>query len=178
MPGQNKSTSEELAMLWVTTQPLVWAYIHATVRDYQHAEDVLQQVAQATAVCFDEYDSSRSFKAWAIGIAKNKIRDHFRGQSQDKLVFSGEALETIGESFTEDNEYMGAIRSTLAWCMSQLSEQARDFLRLRYSSNLKPADIATRSGMSANSVRIRLHRYRTALAKCVNGRAEKQESSE
>jgi len=169
--------NERLTMLWVKAQPVIWAYTQSAIRDYHHAEDVLQQVAQQTAASFDEYDPKRSFTAWAMGIAKNKVREQYRRQSRDKLVLSEQALGMISDSFAEDSEYLGGFRRALAWCLSQLNEQARELLSLRYTSDLKPAAIARRCKLNANTVRIRLCRYRSALADCVSNRLAKEESA-
>ena len=162
-------------MLWVKTQPVVWAYILSSVRDHHHAEDVLQQVAQQAAAKFDEYDDERPFTAWAIGIARNKIREYFRANSRDKLVFSEKTLEVVADSFAEQGEFLSGFRQALSWCLSQLNDKARELLGLRYMSDLKPATIAEQSGVSANTVRIRLHRYRSSLSECVSRRIASEE---
>ncbi len=169
--------NERLAMLWVRAQPVVWAYVQSAIRDHHQAEDVLQRVAQQTVVSFGEYDPQRSFATWAIGIAKNKIREQYRRLSRDKLVFSERALEMIGDGFADDSEYLANLRRALAWCLAQLNERARELLGLRYTSDLKPAMIAKRLNLNANTVRIRLHRYRSALADCVSSHVTKAENA-
>ncbi len=73
--------------------------------------------------------------------------------------------------------YLAGFRRALGWCTSQLNQQARELLGLRYTSDLKPAAIAKRCKLNANTVRIRLHRYRSALADCVNNRLAKEEGA-
>lgn len=172
---ENRSANERLTVLWVTAQPVVWAYIHAAVRDHHDAEDVLQQVAQQSALSFDAYDAGRPFTAWAIGIAKNKVREHCRSKSRDKLHFSEQAVALLADSFEQESESLTRFRGALAWCLEQLDDTAREVLGLRYRENLKPAAIADRCQSSPNAVRLRLHRYRSLLGDCVMRRVSQEE---
>jgi DNA-directed RNA polymerase specialized sigma24 family protein len=38
----------------------------------------VQKVALTVARRFDEYDGERSFEAWASGLAKSRVIDHYR----------------------------------------------------------------------------------------------------
>jgi RNA polymerase sigma-70 factor, ECF subfamily len=58
----------DLARLWVQSQPVISAYLMASVYDVHHAEDLVQEVAQVVAEKFTDYDRNLSFTSWALGI--------------------------------------------------------------------------------------------------------------
>ena len=70
-PNENEGTPQnsavrELARLWVQSQSVISAYITANVLDIQHAEDLVQEVAQVVAEKFDTFDRERSFISWCL----------------------------------------------------------------------------------------------------------------
>jgi RNA polymerase sigma-70 factor (ECF subfamily) len=172
---ENRAANERLTVLWVKAQPVVWAYIHSVVRDHHDAEDMLQQVAQQSAISFGQYDIDRSFTAWAIGIAKYKVREYCRNKSRDKLQLSEQAVELLADRFEQESEILATFRAALAWCLDRLDDKAREVLGLRYRENLKPAAIAERCQSNPNAMRLRLHRYRTLLGDCVMRRTAQED---
>ena len=86
-PNEEEGTPQnspvrELARLWVQSQSVISAYITANVLDVQHAEDLVQEVAQVVAEKFDTFDRERSFISWALGIARNRVLKYYRSRSR------------------------------------------------------------------------------------------------
>src|SRR5262245_53250378 len=96
-PSTNDQTPlasvRELARLWVQSQSAISAYITAHVFDVHHAEDLVQEVAQAAAESFASFDRSRSFLSWVLGIARNRVLKYYRTRARDRLILSEAALE-------------------------------------------------------------------------------------
>lgn len=157
--------------LWTLAQPTVSAFVAAVVRDFRDRDDVLQETAVAVIESFDRYDESRSFVGWVLGIARNQVGLYLRRRGRDAHVFDTEAIERLAVAF----EVLGAEESRrldhLRDCLKGLEGRARKICDLRYRDDLRPAAIATRIGMSANSVAQALHRIRDQLRTCVERKA-------
>ena len=161
-----------LARLWVGAQPSVSAYIWSCVQDFHVAEDLLQDVAEDVATSFERYDPSRPFVGWALGIARFKVVDHYRKNDRDRHVFLGEpeTLESLSKAFEEIYPESTPRREALQFCMDKLPGKSRKALEMRYELDMKPAQIAERTGTSSGVVRVMLTRIRSALSKCVESR--------
>jgi RNA polymerase sigma-70 factor (ECF subfamily) len=76
--------AEQFAALWTAAQPTISAFIRTLIRDFQQADEVLQRVAVTLVRKFDQYDPSRPFGAWAIGVAKYEVLYFRRERATDK----------------------------------------------------------------------------------------------
>jgi RNA polymerase sigma-70 factor, ECF subfamily len=165
--GRQVGAMRELARLWVQSQAAISAYITANVIDLHHAEDLVQEVAQVVAEKFDEYDRSRSFTSWALGIARNRLLKYYRTRSRDRLVLSEAALTQLADALDRVEDEAEERRMALRKCLEQVEGRRRTVLELRYGENTKVAAIAEQLDMSADSVSVMLHRIRVSLLECI-----------
>ena len=86
---------------WTIVQPIVSSYVHSLVRDYSTRDDLMQDIAIAVLESFDRYDPAQPFAAWAIGIARNHLRLHFRTVHRSRLRFSDSFMDQLSESFSQ-----------------------------------------------------------------------------
>jgi RNA polymerase sigma-70 factor, ECF subfamily len=157
----------DLARLWVQSQPAVSAYIAASVYDIHHAEDLVQEVAQVVAEKFTDYDHSLSFTSWALGIARHRLLKYYRSRARDRLVLSEAALNRLGESLERVEHEAEDRRVALRKCLERVTGRRREVLEMRYSANVRVADIASHFGMSPDGVSVMLHRIRAVLFGCI-----------
>ena len=169
-PLSASESRELLARNWVKAQTSVLAFLVASTPQFSDAEDLLQEVAAQVAIQFDRYDPSRPFLPWALGVAKIKIADFYRGRNREKLVFIGEAIDALAGACARAQELMTEEQQALGECLQHTKGRSRELLLLRYAHDLKPRQIAVQVGMSAAAVRVALSRVRTALAECVRQR--------
>jgi RNA polymerase sigma-70 factor, ECF subfamily len=162
--------SERLAMLWTKAQPYVAAYITSLVPDFHRAEDVLQQVAVILVRKFDQYDPTQPFLPWALGIARRELLKQQRQQARDRHVFSADFAEQLSAVYEKMDGQFDGYRQTLADCLRELDERARNALDLRYSDDLSPAVVAERIEMTPGATRVLLHRARESLRHCIQRR--------
>ena len=153
--------------LWTLAQPTVSAFVAAVVRDFRDRDDVLQETSVAVIESFDRYDEAQSFVGWALGIARNQVGLYLRRRSRDAQFFDTEAVERLAAAFEGLGAEEGHRLDRLRECLKELEGRARRICDLRYRDDLKPAAIAARIGMSANSVAQALHRIREQLRTCV-----------
>ena len=159
--------TEELAVKWTRAQPVVASFIGAVIRDYNDAEDVLQEVAVAAARNYAKSDRDRPFLGWAMGIARHKIADYQRRYYREKLVFNSEVLERVSDACESIADERSERKRALDVCVEKLQPRGKQMLELRYTHGLTPMEIGERVGMSANAVAVSMHRVRVALAACV-----------
>lgn len=167
MSDNNLELHQRLMVLWGKAQPIVAAYIHSVIWNSHDADDIVQEVVGVIVVQFEQYDKDRSFTAWAMGISRNKVREYCRARARDPLVFSENTAEVLATHFAEHHTELSQARLALKTCLARIDASARRLVELRYTSNLKPGVIADRIGVSANTIRIRLHRIRQALESCI-----------
>ena len=79
---------EDLTLYWTAAQRAVAAFLRTLISDPNDCQDVLQQVAVVVVRKFHEFDRTRSFNAWTIGIAKQEVLAMRRRRRTDRLVFS------------------------------------------------------------------------------------------
>lgn len=91
----------EATRLWTLAVPAVSAFVAALVRDFQDRNDVLQETAVAVLEAFPRYDSTQPFTAWAIGIARNQVRLHWRRKGRERLAFDTAAVDALAAAFGE-----------------------------------------------------------------------------
>jgi RNA polymerase sigma-70 factor (ECF subfamily) len=159
--------AEAFAALWAGCFPRVRAYAFLYVAPISDAEDVVQEIALAAARDFGSYDPDLPFMNWVIGIARNRIREHYRRRGRQRHeVFDEAALGKIDSAFLAEVDRMDPRRDALEHCLGKLPRKARQLIEFRYLHSLAPADIAPRLGLSLQSVYARLSQIRSALREC------------
>ena len=157
--------------LWTLALPVVSAFVTSVVRDFSARDDVLQEISIAVIESFERYDPARPFVGWALGIARNQVGLYLRRVRRDRLVFDDEAIHCLATSFenisTEELQKLDFLQD----CLRGLEGRSKELCELRYRHDLKPAAIAEKIGMSANSVAKALQRIRDQLRDCINHKA-------
>ena len=167
---RSEETQEQFTRLWTEALPTVAAYVHAVVRDTHVAKDLVQETAMVLLRKFAEWDSSREFLPWALGVAKLEILAHRRDTGRSRLVFDDILLDAITESWAKHATEIDGEQAALHDCLEKLAPHAREIVRLRYYDELKTPQIAERLGSTAGAVRISLMRIRQQLQGCVEMR--------
>lgn len=164
---------EQLARLWTQAQPVVSSYILALVPNFHQAEDILQEVAVTLVRKYEQYDQSRPFLSWALGIAKNAALESRRRTAREfERLFTVEMADRIAIAYSDQADNWGATRLALQTCLKKQGSKSLELLRWRYGNNMKPQDIAQKMGVTAVAVRVALHRLKAALQKCVRRQLE------
>jgi len=144
--------------------------IGALFPDLDLADDVLQEVFVVVTEKAATFRADGDFRGWAYGIAKRKALEHARRYSSKRKVgvFAPETLELLCESKPEDESDDGEVRTRLNRCLGKLTPTLREMVRLRYTENLSPANIATRMEWTSEAVYVALSRSRALLRKCLD----------
>jgi len=165
---------ERLTGLWLQAEPAVRAFVFASISSFADAEDVVQKVALTVARRFEEYDSGRSFQAWALWLAKSRVFDHYRVKGREKLVFSETLLDGLAESLVSRQAEQSGREVALERCIEKLPDKSRLLLSLRYEDGASMQEMAKSLNSSAESMRVMLHRIRNLLGDCIKSELRKE----
>jgi RNA polymerase sigma-70 factor, ECF subfamily len=169
--SQDTSASNEFAVLWATAFPRLRTFVLMCVPSYHDAEDIIQETAVAAASDFDRYDRDRSFMAWVLGIARNRVLRHWRGKGTARqILFDEETLLQVENAFIKIELNPDPRQEALEACLGQLSERARHLVESRYVHGLDIEKLSTRMGITVQSAYSQLYRIRQALADCMRRR--------
>ena len=158
--------------LWTVAQPTVSSYVHSLVRDRDAASDVLQETAMVLYRRFAEYDRTRPFVAWALGIARYQAMGLRRDAARSIVAFDDELLTRFTAVWAEIAPALTDRSVALQSCLEGLPARPRQLLRLRYVEDLTSEEISKRIGGKAPAIRVALQRIREKLRQCVDRQLE------
>jgi RNA polymerase sigma-70 factor, ECF subfamily len=157
-------------------QARIFGYIVSLVRDLDDADDIFQQTSMVLWRQFDQYDRTRSFLAWACGVARLEVSNYLRSRSRKRLYFSDELsllLIAATEEVTVDE--MDYRREALSGCVDKLRPRDRELLEECYNNDGGINEIAEKRGRIPQSLHNSLRRIRRSLYECINRTLAQQE---
>jgi RNA polymerase sigma-70 factor (ECF subfamily) len=149
----------------------VRAFLAAHVSDPGMIDDLAQETFIAAyrslGTCRDENDIG----AWIKGIARNKLRMHFRENYSEKRRMEFVRAKTI-EDLSEDlanatGDDTSKTVERLRDCMKRLPERLRLVIAARYYGRERVSALAERLGSSVTAVSSLLYRGRAELRMCI-----------
>ncbi len=122
----------------------------AIVKDPAAAEDATHDAFLKAWQHWNELRDPERFEAWFMRILVNTCRDHLRRVSRVRDISADiQAADDEGRR-ADDRDAVGA-------ALAQLSPDHRAAVALRYYQDLTVDDIALRLGVSAGTIKSRLH---------------------
>jgi RNA polymerase sigma-70 factor (ECF subfamily) len=113
----------------------VRSFIHARIQNSADAEDLAQETFIAAFRGLAKFDTTQSFEAWLIGIAKHRVLGHFRSTDRRQRAnqrFREECLVRIeAELSGVEGEFGGDPLKRLMDCVEKLPERMRQVIRSR-----------------------------------------------
>ncbi len=163
----------QLAINWERARTAVFAQLLAGIGSFHDAEDLLQEVAISVAQNYGNYDPSRPFIAWALGITRNHMLMYFRRYHRNRVTFSNELMASMERHFAAIPEAsLDPRREALHHCINRLDERRRRLIELRYSSGFTIEKLAEVIGKSVAATKGSLHRVRRILEQCISRSVE------
>ncbi len=129
-------------------------------------DDLLQETFLTITAKAENFELGTNFTAWAMTIARFKVKEHFRKSQKSELLLGDEVMETLLEDAPEvlaDDTQILALKK----CLKNLSPSVQKMLTQRYEDDMKPEKIAADVGWGANSVYVALSRARSTLRECI-----------
>lgn len=166
MDSGAESEQSEFVQMLTDAQPLLFSYISMLLGGVQEAGNVLQETNLVLWKKAAEYSAGTSFMAWAREIAYFKALSHIRDQKRSRLILDQARIEGVlaSEPTWQDHDDR---RLALRHCLTTLSDEQIQLLRMRYTSETPVNEIAMQTGKSEGAVKMALRRIRIALMECI-----------
>ncbi|MEM9348383.1 MAG: sigma-70 family RNA polymerase sigma factor [Planctomycetota bacterium] len=171
---QNEQAQDQpgFAERWLDAQHAIGGYVCVHIQDQSLADDIVQEVARQATANFEQYDPSRPFIGWLIGIARQRIAENYRTQNRRPIVFSSDIVDSLTEAYIDLEPQVDDRLDALRTCMDHLSDRHRRVIELRYARQLSQDQIAAQVGSNGRAINAMLFRIRTALRECVSKQME------
>ena len=156
-------------------QGVLKAYLVSATSDLHAADDLLQEVSGALWENFADYDESRPFRPWALGVARNMVLRWRRARGRGRTLLSDETVRLLADTAEAEGEGSDQRRAHLRGCLETLGDHLRDVLRLRYLDGLGMTELSQRVRKSIAAVEMILVRGRRALRECVDRKLQEAE---
>lgn len=169
MPEPHRDHVSDVQGLFVEHCPQIRGFIAALMPDSALVDDVVQETFLAITTKAAEYDSARSFVAWAYGFARRKVLESGRRARRGGRPLPDDVLSVLAvmdEAEAELSLTASRLRFVDA-CIEELTPQVRRIIEECYRKSLKPAEVARLMGWTPGSVHVALSRARAAIRACL-----------
>ena len=155
-------------------QSKVFSIIHGIVRQRNDVEDIAQQVFAKVYFSIRNFDFRSSLITWIYKITVNECFDYLRKKKVRKLVYESDLSEDEVRR-VENTEPSGerqpladanlARRDYVLKLLTRVSEEERMLLMLKEVEGYSVEELAARTGMNENTIKVKLFRARQKLVK-------------
>lgn len=169
---ESSENSAEFIRLLTTHQSALRGLVAALLPGSQDIDDVLQDANVILWEKRDKYDWDASFRSWAYGVARNKVRQHWRKQKKETCVtLSEEFHDAEAEACqSETPDDFQQKRAALDLCLNNLKPRDRELIDACYEAREGVDTRVVQFGLTAASLRVTTHRIRKKLRICVEKR--------
>ena len=157
---QRQRLAEEI---FTQLEPPLRFFVFGTLT-HPAAQDVLQETLKAVTVSLTKFagDAEEQLWVWCYRIARNKVNDHLRKQSSDRLQpMEPEELWQLVETSAQSNPLSAEDRIDLEHALKLLAEakpECSEFLWQHFVIGLDYSELAEERNMSYDNVRMKIGR--------------------
>lgn len=167
METKNSHSSEFLQLL-LNNQMRIYAFILSLVRNYEDADDLMQETANTMWQKYPDCQPIKDFVSWGIQIAYYKILDFRKYQKNTSHIhFDNELFEKIVPLVQQAQSKADSRIDKLKKCLQKLNEREYKLIELRYYQNFKPQQIASLLRLSILNTYKSLSRIHGRLLECM-----------
>ncbi len=168
---------QTFVQLVVNHQPALRAFVLSLLPGSPEVDDVIQETNAEIWVKRGDFRIGTEFKSWMFSVAKFKVMAVWREQQRRKVwTVPDETLMKLVEQIEE-----GALDGTethqlaLRFCLARLKAEDRTLILNRYIVGQSLDKLAQEVGRKSDSIKVSLHRIRTALRACMKRRIHLEE---
>jgi len=148
----------------------IFRYALSLVGDVTVAEDVTGEVFVRLVEKIDRFTyRGRPLLAWLFAIARNLVQDHYRRQ-KNTVEVSWEGCLATSSSHPEETVECHLTQEHLAAAMTQLTEEQRQVILLRFIEGRDIKSVARALGKAESAVKSLQHRGLAALRRILEGK--------
>jgi RNA polymerase sigma-70 factor (ECF subfamily) len=171
---------------WDAIVRLYWRKVfniaYKFVGRHDEAEDLAQDVFLKLFKSLKTFDRRANFSTWLISVSRNLCIDHYRSMRREHDVVTHEVdPSTLANASTTDSPLVLLERrdrvSLLRAALDRLAPTLRMAVMLRDIQELSYQEIAERLGVPEGTVKSRINRGRTELARQITRLRERQDST-
>src|ERR1039457_1617546 len=155
-------------------QSKVFAIIHGIVRQRNDVEDIAQQVFAKVYLSVKSFDFRSSLITWIYKITVNECFDYLRKRKVRKLVYESDLSEdevrrventepSVDRQAPADADL--ARRDYVLKLLTRVSEEERMLLMMKEVEGFSVEELAEKTGMNENTIKVKLFRARQKLVK-------------
>src|SRR5499427_4833208 len=155
-------------------QSKVFSIIHGIVRQRNDVEDIAQQVFAKVYLSLKSFDFRSSLITWIYKITVNECFDYLRKKKVRKLVYESDMNEDEvrrvenSEPVVDRQAPMDdtlARRDYVVKLLTRVSEEERMLLMMKEVDGFSVEELAQKTGMNENTIKVKLFRARQKLVK-------------
>src|SRR5690349_13718135 len=155
-------------------QSKVFSIIHGIVRQRNDVEDIAQQVFAKVYFSIKNFDFRSSLITWIYKITVNECFDYLRKKKVRKLVYESDLSEDEVRRVENTEPHVDrqapvdsslARRDYVLKLLTRVSEEERMLLMLKEVEGYSVEELAARTGMNENTIKVKLFRARQKLVK-------------
>lgn len=155
--GEKAAADAAFVALYRRHVTAIYSYIYSRVGDRADAEDLTEQVFTEALEGLARYEERGQGAAWLFTIARRRVVDHYRAR-REELPFD-EALDSPLDRLGPEAEVAQRERlAQLGRLVSDLDEEQRELLQLRFVAELSYRDIGEVLGRSEGAVKKAIYR--------------------
>jgi RNA polymerase sigma-70 factor (ECF subfamily) len=168
MMDEHAQNTDGFLNLLMQKQMRIYAFILSMVRNYQDADDILQDTVNTMWQKYGQSQPIRDFVAWGIQIAYYKILDYRKKQKGNiHIHYNDQLFEKMLPVIKETDSCSDMRLEKLRNCLKKLGPRESKFIKLRYYQDLKPRQISSLLGLSILNVYKIMSRIHSQLLHCV-----------
>ncbi len=153
--------------LFMTHQKSLYAFILASIHNYNDADDILQETATVMWRKFDEFEQGSSFIAWGITIARIRILKFFSERKRTRVQFNEQLLEQISNKTSSRMAEINVRLDASRRCRDKLSEKDQKLLYMRYNQGFTIKKIADTLARPLPGLYKTMGRIHSILQRCI-----------
>jgi len=171
---------------WETIVRLYWRKVfnvaYKFVGRHDMAEDLTQDVFLKLYKSLDTFDRRANFQTWLISVSRNLCIDHYRSVRKERETISRDVdaseLHPVSTDLPADTRLERADRVVmLRQALDKLAPTLRTAVMLRDIQELTYQEIADKLHLPEGTVKSRINRGRTELARQIQKLREQQDAT-
>ena len=155
-------------------QTKIFSIIYGILRNHNDAEDIAQQVFAKVYFSIRSFDFRSSLITWIYKITVNECFDYLRKRKVRKLVYESDLSEdevrrvensepSVDRQTPADTHL--AQRDYVVKLLTRVSEEERMLLMMKEVEGFSVEELAEKTGMNENTIKVKLFRARQKLLK-------------
>lgn len=160
MPGRSKGVRSSLEEVFVQEESPLLRYAYGLLGRRELAEEVVQDAFLKLHEHLEEVENSR---AWLFRCVRNLSLNLIRKNQREVVDEAADERPSLREQPDDELERMEAV-GMLQMLVSDMEEEDRDLVRLKYFKDRSYQEIAEELQMSVSNVGYRLHHLLKGLA--------------